>query len=143
VSASSTPPTAETSKRMKAVRQRGTRPELELRSALHARGLRYRVDAAPVPGFRRRADVILRRARIAVYVDGCFWHSCPEHATVPKSNREWWEAKLAANVDRDRKTDRDLADLGWEVVRVWEHEDMEAAAARIAALRSARIDGVQ
>jgi DNA mismatch endonuclease, patch repair protein len=126
---------------MKAVRQRGTRPELELRSALHARGVRYRVDVAPVPGFRRRADVVLRRARIAVYVDGCFWHSCPLHATVPKSNREWWEAKLAANVERDRKTDRDLEELGWKVVRVWEHEDMEAAAERIADLRSARADG--
>lgn len=143
MSAGSTPPTAETSKRMKAVRRHGTRPELELRSALHARGLRYRVDVAPFPGFRRRADVILRRAKIAVYVDGCFWHSCPQHATVPKSNREWWEEKLAANVARDRETDRDLEELGWEVVRVWEHEDMEAAAERIARLRSARIDGVQ
>lgn len=123
---------------MKAVRRRGTLPELELRSALHRRGLRYRVDVAPVPGFRRRADVVLSRARIAVYVDGCFWHSCPEHATTPKSNREWWEEKLAANVARDRKTDRDLAELGWAVVRVWEHEDMEAAAERIVALHSAR-----
>jgi DNA mismatch endonuclease (patch repair protein) len=128
---------------MKAVRQRGTRPELELRSALHARGLRYRVDAPPVRGFRRRADVVLTRAKIAVYVDGCFWHSCPEHATTPKSNQEWWEEKLAANVARDRKTDRDLEELGWAVVRVWEHEDMEAAAERIAALHSARADGAQ
>jgi len=142
VSPPSTPPTAATTKRMKAVRRRGTRPELELRSELHARGLRYRVDTAPVPGFRRRADVTLSRARIAVYVDGCFWHSCPEHATVPKSNREWWEAKLAANVERDRKADRDLEQLGWEVVRIWEHEDMAEAAARIAALHSARIDVV-
>jgi DNA mismatch endonuclease (patch repair protein) len=126
---------------MKAVRRRGTRPELELRSALHARGLRYRVDVAPVPGSRRRADVVLRPARIAVYVDGCFWHSCPQHATVPKSNREWWEAKLGANVERDRKTDRGLAELGWAVVRVWEHEDMEAAAERIVAMHSARTDG--
>jgi DNA mismatch endonuclease (patch repair protein) len=125
---------------MKAVRQRGTRPELELRSALHARGLRYRVDVAPVRGFRRRADVVLSRAKIAVYVDGCFWHSCPEHATTPKSNREWWETKLSANVARDRKTDRDLEDLGWMVVRVWEHEDMAEAAERIAALHSARTD---
>jgi DNA mismatch endonuclease (patch repair protein) len=125
---------------MKAVRRHGTQPERELRSALHARGLRYRVDVSPVSGFRRRADLVFSRARIAVYVDGCFWHSCPQHATTPKSNREWWEEKLAANVARDRRTDRDLAELGWTVVRVWEHEDMEPAAERIAALYSERIN---
>jgi DNA mismatch endonuclease, patch repair protein len=126
---------------MKAVRRHGTQPERELRSALYARGLRYRVDVSPIRGFGRRADLVFSRARIAVYVDGCFWHSCPQHATTPKSNREWWEEKLAANVARDRKTDRDLAELGWTVVRVWEHEDMESAAERIAALYSDRIHG--
>ena len=82
--------------------------------------------------------MVLSRPKIAIYVDGCFWHSCPLHATTPKTNREWWEAKLATNVTRDRKTDRDLAVLGWCVVRVWEHEDMEATADRIARLHSTR-----
>ncbi len=80
---------------------------------------------------RRRADIVFGPAKVAVYVDGCFWHSCPEHATVPKNNREWWVEKLAANVARDRDTDRQLREAGWEVVRVWEHEDMEVAADRV------------
>ena len=111
--------------------RRDTKPEMLLRRALFARGLRYRLDRAPIRGMRRRADVVFGPAKVAVYVDGCFWHSCPEHATVPKNNREWWIEKLAANVARDRDTDRQLREAGWEVVRVWEHEDMEAAADRV------------
>ncbi len=82
-------------------------------------------------GVRRRADIVFGPAKVAVYVDGCFWHSCPEHATVPKNNREWWIEKLEANVARDRDTDRQLAEAGWQVIRVWEHEDMESAADRV------------
>lgn len=109
-----------------------------LRRALFARGLRYRLDRAPIRGMRRRADIVFGPAKVAVYVDGCFWHSCPEHATVPKNNREWWIAKLAANVARDRDTDRQLSEAGWRVIRVWEHEDMEAAAGRV--MRAVRLE---
>jgi DNA mismatch endonuclease, patch repair protein len=113
------------------VARRDTRPELEIRRELHARGLRYRVDVSPVPSSRGRADILFRQARVAVYVDGCFWHSCPDHGILPKGNREWWREKLAANVRRDRTTDSTLAELGWRVVRVWEHEGAVAAADRI------------
>ena len=111
--------------------RRDTKPEMLLRRALFARGLRYRVDRAPLSGLRRRADIVFAAAKVAVYVDGCFWHSCPQHATVPKNNQQWWIDKLDANVRRDRDTDRQLIDAGWRVVRVWEHEDMQAAADRV------------
>jgi DNA mismatch endonuclease (patch repair protein) len=80
---------------------------------------------------RRRADVVFRRARVAVFVDGCFWHGCPEHGTVPKANRIWWQAKIAANKERDRDTDRALQQARWQSVRVWEHEQPTRAADRI------------
>lgn len=111
--------------------RRDTNAELALRRELWRRGLRYRVDVAPIRGLRRRADVVFSRSMVAVYVDGCYWHSCPVHATVPKANREWWMAKLEANVVRDRDTDRQLRDAGWEVIRVWEHEDVTVAADRV------------
>ncbi|WP_048832545.1 very short patch repair endonuclease [Nocardia cyriacigeorgica] len=114
-------------------RRAGTAPELALRRELHRRGLRYFVDRAPIRGQRRRADVVFPRLRVAVYVDGCFWHSCPQHATYPKNNAEWWAEKLAGNVARDRATDDALAAAGWRVIRIWEHEDPVAAAGRIAA----------
>lgn len=116
---------------MARVARRDTRPELEIRRELHARGLRYRVDVSPVPALRGRADILFRPARVAVYVDGCFWHSCPDHGVLPKGNREWWREKLTATVRRDRSTESTLAELGWRVVRVWEHEDPVAAADRI------------
>lgn len=123
---------------MARVATRDTRPELELRRELHARGLRYRVDARPDAALRGRADILFPRARVAVYVDGCFWHSCPEHGVLPKGNREWWRTKLGATVRRDRDTESALARLGWTVVRVWEHEDPPPAADRIeAAVRAA------
>ena len=81
---------------------------------------------------RRRADLVFTRAKVAVYVDGCFWHGCPLHGTWPKANAEWWRAKLERNIKRDRDTDRQLEAAGWRVARVWEHEDMVAAAVRIA-----------
>ena len=113
---------------MVANRRRDTGPELALRRALHARGLRYRVDH-PLPfDRRRRADVVFPRARVAVFVDGCFWHGCPEHGTMPKANRAFWRDKIARNRARDADTDRRLADLGWTVLRFWEHEDVERAA---------------
>jgi DNA mismatch endonuclease (patch repair protein) len=117
---------------MKRQARRDTRPELALRRELHARGLRYRVDRSPIPGMRTRADIVFGPAKLAVFVDGCFWHSCPEHGTTPKNNREWWRTKLQANSDRDKRVDRQLRNSGWLPVHIWEHEDMERAANGIA-----------
>jgi DNA mismatch endonuclease (patch repair protein) len=111
--------------------RRDTKPEMDLRRALWRKGLRYRVDGSPLKGMRRRADVVFGPAKVAVYVDGCFWHSCPEHATIPKNNRDWWIDKLEANVRRDRDTDRQLEKAGWLVIRVWEHDDASEAARRV------------
>lgn len=117
--------------RMSRQRRRDTAPEMALRRELHRRGLRFFVDRAPIAGMRRRADLVFPRRRVAVYVDGCFWHRCPLHATAPKNNAQWWDEKLAANVRRDRDTDARLTDAGWTVVRVWEHEDATTAADRV------------
>lgn len=108
-------------RRMKAQRRRDTAPEIALRSALHRRGLRFRVDYK-LPSMRRRADIAFPRARVAVFVDGCFWHGCPEHGTTPKANADWWKEKIKANQQRDQNTDRRLHELGWDSIRVWEHE---------------------
>ncbi|MDV6274471.1 very short patch repair endonuclease [Rhodococcus erythropolis] len=120
-----------TSARMSAQRRRDTKPEIAIRRELHRRGLRYFVDRAPVKGVRRRADLVFPRRKVAVFVDGCFWHSCPQHATFPKNNAQWWTDKLAANVVRDRDTDARLAEQGWTVIRIWEHEDPLVAAERV------------
>ena len=120
---------------MKAARQRDTKPELALRRELHRLGLRYRVDTTPLRGIRRRADVVFGPARVAVFVDGCFWHGCPEHGTSPKANAQWWREKIARNQARDRDTDQRLAAAGWRVVRLWEHQverDARAAAVEVA-----------
>ncbi len=131
---SADPPTSvdvTTSRRMSRQRTRDTEPEVLLRRELHRRGLRYRVDA-PLPGMpRRRADLLFTRVKVAVFVDGCFWHGCPEHKTAPLKNGAWWAAKLARNVERDIETGRHLSSLGWRVLRVWEHQDMEHAATDI------------
>ncbi|MGH8920963.1 MAG: very short patch repair endonuclease [Actinomycetes bacterium] len=115
-------------------RRRDTAPELALRRHLHARGLRYRVTW-PIPGLpRRTVDIAFTRARLAVFVDGCFWHGCPEHATYPSANGAWWAAKLAMNQQRDRTTTEHLESAGWTVVRVWEHENPDHIASRISDL---------
>jgi DNA mismatch endonuclease (patch repair protein) len=122
--------------------RRDTAPEIALRRALHRRGLRYRVGVRPVPELRGAADVVFTAARVAVYVDGCFWHMCPEHSTMPTNNAAWWKTKLEGNRTRDRRTDEVLARHGWRVVRVWEHDDPEQAAERVAAVvRRARDRG--
>lgn len=119
--------------------QRDTGPELALRSELHRRGLRFRVDRRPVAEIRTRADLVFPRARVAVYVDGCFWHGCPDHGTTPKANSGFWGPKLARNKERDRQIDEGLAAAGWTVVRVWEHEDPLEAADRVeSVVRAAR-----
>lgn len=131
-----------TRRRLSRQRSRDTAPERALRSVLHRMGLRFRVHRRPVVGVRREADLVFAGARVAVFVDGCFWHRCPDHATSPKNNGPWWEAKLAANVARDADTDRRLGEAGWHVIRVWEHEDVAGAAARVAeAVRARRKEG--
>lgn len=116
---------------MQSNRGRDTKPELALRSAVHALGLRYRVSARPLPQVRRTADMVFSSARVAVFMDGCFWHGCPEHHTVAATNAAFWAEKVLTNRVRDRDTDRRLADAGWTSIRVWEHEDPHQAAARI------------
>lgn len=131
---SPTPRDAAARSRMIRQRRRDTSPELRIRRALHGRGLRYRVDAAlPLTGVRRRADMLFTARRVAVFVDGCYWHGCPVHATQPKVNADWWAQKLAANIRRDRDTDHRLVEVGWTVVRIWEHEETEVAVARVLA----------
>jgi DNA mismatch endonuclease (patch repair protein) len=117
---------------MQGNRSRDTRPELALRSAVHGLGLRYRVCARPLPGLRRTADLVFTRAKVAVFLDGCFWHGCAAHHTKAVSNAPYWRDKVARNRERDRDTDQRLAEAGWAVVRVWEHEDVRLAARRVA-----------
>lgn len=114
--------------------RKDTAPEIALRRLLHAAGLRFRVGL-PVPGMPRRSiDIAFPRAKVAVFVDGCFWHSCPEHATKPAANDAWWARKLAGNVERDAATTAHLETAGWTVIRVWEHEAPAEVAARVRAL---------
>lgn len=113
---------------MAAQATRDTAPEMALRRALHGRGLRYRVGARPVQDLRRTADIVFTRAKVAVFVDGCFWHQCPEHGTIPRVNREWWATKLQGNVERDQATTTALTAVGWTVIRCWEHEDPASTA---------------
>lgn len=119
---------ARTSARMAAQPNRNTVPEILLRKALRARGLGYRVNARLPNIPRRTCDVAFPGVRVAVFVDGCFWHSCPLHVVPPKNNAAWWHNKLARNIARDRDTERRLDRQGWTVLRFWEHEDMELAA---------------
>ena len=124
------PVTAQTSRRMRATGSRDTRPELAIRRELHRRGRRFRVDAPlPPPLQRRRADVLFPRRRLAVFVDGCFWHGCPEHGTAQnaRSNSAFWLAKIAGNRARDADTTAALEALGYRVLRFWEHEDVASA----------------
>lgn len=117
---------------MKNTPTRDTPAELALRRILHSMGLRYRVDVRADPELRRRADIVFSRAKVAVFVDGCFWHACPDHGSSPKANAAWWAEKLRTNVQRDRDTDRRLRSAGWKVIRVWEHEDPAVVAEEVA-----------
>jgi DNA mismatch endonuclease (patch repair protein) len=123
---------------MIAQRQADTAPELAVRSALHRRGLRFWKHRAPIAGLRCKADVVFPRYRVAVFIDGCFWHGCSLHRSIPKANREWWREKIARNVARDRRNDELLKARGWMVVRVWEHDDPARAAERIEAVLRTR-----
>lgn len=124
--------TPDASRRMRRVRQKNTSAELALRRELFARGLRYRIHVPVIAKPRRIADVAIKKLRVAVFVDGCFWHGCPLHATWPKGNAEFWRAKILANQKRDQDTDKRLCAAGWKVLRVWAHEPPEKAAIRIA-----------
>lgn len=123
-------------RRMQLQRGRNTKPEMRLRRELHRRGLRYRLDQPVVPGTkRRRVDIVFPTARLAVFVDGCFWHGCPEHGRRTHDVNGWyWPDKIAGNRQRDRDTDARLIDSGWQVIRVWEHDDAVGAADAIEAI---------
>ncbi|MFB7797628.1 very short patch repair endonuclease [Isoptericola sp. NPDC056134] len=126
------------SRRMSVARRRDTKPEVDVRRILHARGMRYRV-AYPVPGRTRRTiDIAFTGTKIAVFLDGCFWHGCPEHGTIPTANRAWWVAKLTANAARDHDTTALLESQGWLVLRFWEHQGADSVADTVAAAVTAR-----
>ncbi|MFD5545667.1 very short patch repair endonuclease [Streptomyces goshikiensis] len=124
--------------RMSRQKSKDTKIEVALRRALHAAGLRYRVHRRPLKGIRREADIVFGPARVAVFVDGCFWHGCSEHATWPRRNAEFWRGKIEGNQARDRDTDARLAESGWLAVRVWEHEAVDEAAERVRRIVLAR-----
>jgi len=127
---------------MQAIRSRDTAPELTVRRLLHAQGLRYRVAARPLPELRRTADIVFRPVLLAVFIDGCYWHGCPEHYNAPIEHREFWSEKVRRNVMRDRDTNQRLRAAGWHVIRCWEHDNLEQCAAMIAhTVRSLRSRG--
>lgn len=136
-----TPTSATATKKMRSNRRVDTKPEIRLRSALHRAGLRFRKDCLiRLPNGRKvHPDVVFTRRRVAVFVDGCFWHSCPQHGTTPKSNTDYWIPKLRENIERDRATDSSLQVSGWQVVRVWTHVHEEEAVAMV----MARLDSLQ
>ena len=133
------------SSRMRQQRRRDTAPELLVRRELFACGLRYRIHY-PVPGLQRRTiDVAFPKRKLAVFIDGCFWHGCPDHGTSPRANYEWWTSKIDGNRARDLQTTEALESAGWSVLRFWEHEDFRDVGRRITAevtARAARLDGV-
>ena len=135
------PPSESKRRAMQSQRERNTAPELALRRELHRRGLRYFVHRRPVRGLRREADIVFVRAKLAVFVDGCFWHGCPDHGTHPKNNAGWWQAKLNKNRQRDADTGERFRGGGWEVLRLWEHEAVDEAADRVeAAVRQRTVE---
>jgi DNA mismatch endonuclease (patch repair protein) len=121
-------------KRMRVQPRTDTACELSIRSALHRRGFRFRVNGRPVSDYRRRADIVFPKLRIAVFIDGCFWHGCRHHASMPKTNRRWWSQKIRRNRIRDQQTTLFLRRRGWSVIRIWEHVATERATDRIAML---------
>lgn len=133
------PTTPEVSRRMRANPRRDTKPEVAARAALHAHGLRFRKDhPIRLEGRTVKADIVFPRRKVAVFVDGCFWHRCPIHGTEPKANTAYWKPKLDRNVARDRDVDQALQQAGWQVIRVWEHENPHDIAATVARAVRAR-----
>lgn len=121
-------------RQMREQRERDTGIERSLRTALHQRGLRFRLHRRLLNGSRREADIVFVGARVAVFVDGCFWHGCPQHGTWPTNNKDFWRQKIEVNQKRDAETTEQLTALGWKVIRVWEHEEPAHASDRIAGL---------
>lgn len=119
---------------MQANRRADTKPEMQLRAALHAAGLRFRKDllVRTESGVKTKVDVVFTRMRVAVFVDGCFWHGCPEHGAAPRANSHYWGPKLERNRERDRAVTAALEADGWTVVRLWEHEPLSDAIQRVA-----------
>lgn len=126
---------------MQGNRSRDTKPELAVRRLIHAAGLRYRVDARPERYLPRRADIVFTKQRIAVFIDGCYWHGCEQHARVPsRANTNYWSKKLARNVERDTDTTAQLEQAGWQVLRYWEHETpQDVAEAIVKVVRRQRV----
>lgn len=127
---------------MQGNRSRDTKPELLVRRTLHASGLRYRTDARPVASLRCRADIVFTRAMIAVFIDGCFWHGCPEHYREPQRNSEYWVPKIQGNRERDTRSTSALEGSGWLVLRYWEHQSHESIAQDIRLRYSFRMRAV-
>lgn len=116
---------------MQRMPRRDTKPELAVRRALHRRGLRYRTSFRPLPDLRCQADIVFTRAKVACFIDSCYWHGCPDHLRLPKTNATWWAQKLTWTRERDERNNHLLARAGWTVIRIWEHEDSVEAANRI------------
>lgn len=127
-----------TRRAMRGNKSRDTEPELAVRRLVHGMGLRYRVNARPLPLLRRTADLVFPKRRVAVFIDGCFWHGCPAHHRQPAANAEYWTAKVERNRARDRGTDAALNDAGWTVLRYWAHEEPDHVADEIYAVVTAR-----
>lgn len=118
-------------RRMQSAKPRDTAPEKAVRFALHRKGLRYRIDIRPIKEFNRRADIVFRSVKVAIFVDGCFWHGCPKHGTQAKANAEFWKTKIRQNQERDIGTSEYLKKAGWKVIRIWEHQDPNKASKKI------------
>jgi DNA mismatch endonuclease, patch repair protein len=119
---------------MRGVRRASTEPEQALCAELRHQGLRFQTDTSPIIGLKSRADIVFRRSRIAIFIDGCFWHGCPDHATWPVANADWWRAKIETNKERDARITAALENAGWTVMRVWEHavrESVESVATEV------------
>ena len=129
---------------MKGNRRANTRPEVLLRSRLHRSGLRFRKDLPiRLPGRSARPDIVFRRARVAVFLDGCFWHGCPDHGRRPKVNTGYWGPKLQRNLRRDQATIQELSEAGWTVVRIWEHVPTDEAVQRVLAVVTDRLSAAE
>jgi DNA mismatch endonuclease (patch repair protein) len=136
-----TPTTPGRSRNMQAIRRTNTKPEVELRSALHRIGYRFRKDLSIHTSTRRvRPDIVFTARKVAVFVDGCFWHCCPQHGRQPTVNSGYWSPKLQRNVERDRLADAALQDDGWTVIRIWEHQHLDEAITKVTAVLSPRTD---
>jgi DNA mismatch endonuclease, patch repair protein len=119
---------------MRANPRANTRPELRVRSALHALGYRFRKNlAVEAAGLRIRPDIVFPRRQVAVFIDGCFWHSCPDHGNVPTANSHYWRPKLERNIARDQLVNEALRAAGWRVIRVWEHAPVDDVVSKITA----------